>query len=162
MPVQRLLPALAVVILAGCGGQPELPTPNAVVEQTGQVIRNLGRPPSEAQLQLFVGCYEVYLGERFPRPTDWPPRLALQLTAEPGDMQNWFRGASTDPWHVSLNWILWDERTVLLHWYQRFRGSVQLNLQLRQDGYSIRSLTKPYEIEAKSVKKVPCKVYSTD
>ena len=113
--------------------------------------------PPDDQLNQFVGCFEVVLGERFPRPADWPSRLDLKLTAGPGDLHNWFPARSSAPWRRSPNWTLLNETTVLLDWNEPRIGRVQLHLQVGQGDFSLRSTTEPYSIEARSVRKLPCK-----
>ncbi len=144
------------IFLVSCGSGPEVAEPKEVVGQQQEVRDSLQLGPSAELVDLFAGCYEIELGERFQRPIGWPHQFTLRLSGEPGHLAAWRAAKSSMPSPHAPDWTASDSRTAMVSW--RMEGSQHFQLLLRAEPphFVAISTSKERPIEARSVRRFLC------
>ena len=154
---------LAGCFFAACGSNERLEEPRQVIAAQGEAQRST--PPfifvaSESDLSLFLGCYEIDLGPRFPRPVGWPSAFSLELTEKPGNLQAWRKATDSFSKPDALNWTFMDARRVLLSWklpVEDLQDYFQFEFLFSHERYFVAPVRSRFPLESRSVRKVACK-----
>jgi hypothetical protein len=110
---------------------------------------------TEADFTRFVGCYEVDLGPRFPRPVGWPSTFTIRLTEKPGHLQAWMKAEDSFSTFRQPDWAFRSSRQVLLSWPLPEQSYFQLEMLSSGERYFVIPQRRPFPIESKSVRKWP-------
>lgn len=156
---QRHAVIVAVSVFAGCGAEDKLEEPRQVIALQAEVERSTFPfvfVASEQELGLFLGCYEIVLGPRFPRPPGWPESFSLELTSNPGRLQAWRQAKSSYSAGKAPGWTFRDGRRALISWDLPERQVFQLELRFAHQRFLIVSTSGHWPIESRSVTKLAC------
>ena len=157
----RLSATFFLSLVAACGTAPESVPEPAVLEAHDEFVRRESIPyfaavPSANSIARFSGCYDVDLGDEFPRPHRWPSRISLRLSSTPsGDLYHSLLASSPLPASLPPVWFahpFW----ALVDWNEGHNSIFQLVLESKAEGLVAKSPLKAYPVPARSIRRVPC------